>query len=43
MSDPGQGGSEHWDRLVAVGQEILGAATLENPALEGATLVASAA
>jgi len=40
MSDPGQGGSEHWDRLVAVGQDILAAATLENPALEGATLVA---
>jgi hypothetical protein len=31
---------EQWDRLVAGGQEILARATPENPALEGATLVA---
>jgi hypothetical protein len=40
MSDPGHGGSEHWDRLVAAGKDILAGATLENSALEGATLVA---
>ena len=40
MSDPGEGGSVHWDRLVAAGEDILARAILESPALEGATLVA---
>ena len=40
MSDLGQGGSEHWDPLVVAGGDILARARLENPALEGATLVA---
>ena len=40
MSDLGQGGSEHWDRLVAAGGDVFARARLDNPALEGATLVA---
>jgi hypothetical protein len=40
MSNLGRGGSEHWDRLVAAGADILVSASLEGSALEGATLVA---
>ena len=40
MSDQGPSGSEPWDRLVAAGEDILARARLDDPALEGATLVA---
>jgi hypothetical protein len=40
MSDPGQAGSEHWDRLVAAGEDILALAMPDNAALQGATLAA---
>jgi hypothetical protein len=39
MSDPGHGGSDAWDRLVAAGEAILAGATRDSPSLEGATIV----
>ena len=40
MSEPAQRRSDEWDRLLAGGDDILARARLDNPALEGATLVA---
>jgi hypothetical protein len=40
MTEPAQGRSADWDRLVAAGEDILARATPDNPALDGATIVA---